>query len=141
VSVSSSTTACDSGSYSYWVGTKDTFIPQDAPEMQSADITNDYNNSDPGPKHACASGGLGPTTFDTDTTVQNSNATFELLPNSTYTCVSVSPGTGVMSWNNSTQDAIDQRKRLPRRQPDNFPIRHVHGNGCDRSWRNDHVQR
>jgi len=103
VSVSSSTTACDSGSYSYWVGTKDTFIPQDAPEMQSADITNDYNNSDPGPKHACASGGLGPTTFDTDTTVQNSNATFELLPNSTYTCVSVSPGTGVMSWNNSTK--------------------------------------
>ena len=103
VSVSSSTTACDSGSYSYWVGTKDTFIPQDAPEMQSADITNDYNNSDPGPKHACASGGLPSTTFDTDTTVQNSNATFELLPNSTYTCVSVSPGTGVMSWNNSTK--------------------------------------
>jgi Tfp pilus assembly protein PilX len=104
VSVSSATTACDSGSYSYWVGTKDTFIPQDAPEMQTADITNDYNNSDPGPKHSCASGGLGPTTFDTDTTVQNSNASFELLPNTTYTCVSaVQGGTGVMSWNNTTK--------------------------------------
>ncbi|MDX6442746.1 MAG: hypothetical protein QOE43_2475 [Gaiellaceae bacterium] len=103
VSVSSATTACDSGSYSYWVGTKDTFIPQDAPEMSSTDITSDYNNSDPGPKHPCASGGLGATTFDTDTTPQNSNATFELLPNSSYTCVSVSPGTGVMSWNNSTK--------------------------------------
>jgi hypothetical protein len=104
VSVSSGTTACDSGSYSYWVGTKDTFIPQDAPEMQSADITNDYNNSDPGPKHACASGGLPSTTFDTDTTVQNSNASFELLPNSNYTCVSaVQGGTGVMSWNNTTK--------------------------------------
>jgi hypothetical protein len=104
VSVSSGTTACDSGSYNYWVGTKDTFIPQDAPEMQSADITNDYNNSDPGPKHACAAGGLAASTFDTDTTVQNSNASFELLPNSSYTCVSTSgAGTGQMTWNNTTK--------------------------------------
>lgn len=58
VGVTMATTACESGSYSYWVGSKDTFIPQEAPEMQAADIATDYNNSDPGPKHACAASGL-----------------------------------------------------------------------------------
>jgi len=104
VSVSSATTACDSGAYSYWVGTKDTFIPQDAPEVLSADIANDYNNFDPGPKHACASGGLAASTFDNDTTQNGTNASFELLPNSSYTCVSQSgAATGQLSWNNSTK--------------------------------------
>jgi Tfp pilus assembly protein PilX len=104
VSVSSATTACDSGAYSYWVGTKDTFIPQDAPEMLAADITSDYNNSDPGPKHPCATGGLPSSTFDNDTTQNGTNTSFELLPNSSYTCVSQSgASTGQMSWNNTTK--------------------------------------
>jgi Tfp pilus assembly protein PilX len=103
ISVAMATTACDSGSYSYWVGAKDTFIPQQAPEMLAVDITTDYNNSDPGPKHPCTAGGLAASTFDNDTTQNGTNASFELLPSSSYTCVSVSPGTGVMSWNNTTK--------------------------------------
>jgi Tfp pilus assembly protein PilX len=105
VSVSSATTACDSGSYNYWVGTKDTFVLAEAPEMLAPDILIDYTNSDPGPKHACVLGGLPTTTFDGDTTQNGTNASFELLPNSSYTCISQNGGaaTGVMSWNNSTK--------------------------------------
>jgi hypothetical protein len=49
--------------------------------------------------------GLGTTTFDGDTTQNGTNASFELLPNSSYTCVSQNGGaaTGQMSWNNSTK--------------------------------------
>jgi Tfp pilus assembly protein PilX len=105
VSVSSATTACDSGSYNYWVGTKDTFVLAEAPEMLAPDILIDYTNSDPGPKHACVIGGLPTTTFDGDTTQNGTNASFELLPSSSYTCVSQNGGaaTGQMSWNNSTK--------------------------------------
>jgi Tfp pilus assembly protein PilX len=106
VGVTMATTACDSGGYSYWVGSKDTFIPQQAPEMQAADILTDYNNSDPGPKHACAAGGLASTNFDGDAIQNGTNASFELLPGSSYTCVSSTVGgaaTGQLSWNNSTK--------------------------------------
>jgi Tfp pilus assembly protein PilX len=104
VSVSSVTTACDSGSYNYWVGTKDAFVLAEAPEMLAADILTDYTNSDPGPKHACATGGLASSTFDGDTTQNGTNASFELLPGSSYTCVSQSGSSfGQMSWNNSTK--------------------------------------
>jgi Tfp pilus assembly protein PilX len=106
VGVTMATTACDSGGYSYWVGSTDTFIPQKAPEMLAADIATDYNNSDPGPKHACAAGGLASTTFDGDGLQNGTNASFELLPGSSYTCVSQSAGgaaTGQLSWNNSTK--------------------------------------
>lgn len=48
--------------------------------MQAADIETDYNNSDPGPKHSCAAGGLAASTFDSDTTQNGANASFELLP-------------------------------------------------------------
>lgn len=104
VSAAAATTACDSGSYNYWTGSTDTFIPQVAPEMVSGDIASDYANSDPGPKHPCAAGGLPSTTFDNDTTQNGTNASFELLPNSSYTCVSQSGASvGQMSWNNSTK--------------------------------------
>jgi Tfp pilus assembly protein PilX len=105
VSVSSATSACDSGSYNYWVGTKDAFVPAEAPEMLAADILTDYTVSDPGPKHGCATGGLALSTFDGDTTQNGTNASFELLPGSSYTCVSQNGGaaTGQMSWNNSTK--------------------------------------
>jgi Tfp pilus assembly protein PilX len=104
VDVASPTTACNSGSYRYWVGTLDTFIPAAAPEMQAAEILDDYNNSDPGPKHACAAGGLPATTFENDTTQNGTNTAFELTPGSSYTCVSQSgASTGQMSWNSSTK--------------------------------------
>jgi Tfp pilus assembly protein PilX len=104
VSVSSITTACDSGAFNYWVGAKDAFVPAEAPEMLAADILTDYTNSDPGPKHACASGGLASTVFDADTTQNGTNASFELLPGSSYTCVSLNGSTvGQLSWNNSTK--------------------------------------
>ncbi len=103
VSVASATTACDSGSYNYWVASKDTFVSQVAPQMLAADILADYNNSDPGPKHACAAGGLPASTFDNDGTQNGTNASFELTPASSYTCVSQSgAGTGQMSWNKAT---------------------------------------
>lgn len=104
VSVSSATGSCTSGAYNYWVTTPDTFITTEAPEMQAADIATDYSNSDPGPTHACATGGLPASTFDNDTTQNGTNTSFELLPNSSYTCVSQSGSTvGQMSWNNTTK--------------------------------------
>jgi hypothetical protein len=104
IGITMAATACDGGGYSYWVGSKDTFIPQEAPEMLAVDITTDYNNSDPGPKHACAAGGLASTTFDGDAVQNGTNTSFELLPGSSYTCVSQSgAGTGQLSWNNSTK--------------------------------------
>jgi Tfp pilus assembly protein PilX len=104
VSVAAATASCTSGAYNYWVTTTDTFIPTEAPEMLTVDITNDYNNSDPGPQHACATGGLPASTFDNDTTQNGTNASFELLPNSSYTCVSQNGSSvGQLNWNNSTK--------------------------------------
>lgn len=103
VSVASATSACGP-STNYYVNTVDTFVPAESPQMTAADITSDYNNSDPGPKHACAAGGLPASTFDNDTTQNGTNASFELLPGASYTCVSQSgAGTGQMSWNNATK--------------------------------------
>ena len=103
VSVSSATSACGP-SNNYYVDGVDTFIPAEAPEMLAADITADYNNSDPGPKHACAAGGLAASNFDNDTTQNGTNASFELLPGSSYTCVSQNGASvGQMSWNNTTK--------------------------------------
>jgi hypothetical protein len=72
--------------------------------MVSGDIASDYANSDPGPKHACAAGGLASTTFDGNGIQDGTNASFELVPNASYTCVSQSgASTGQMSWNNTTK--------------------------------------
>jgi Tfp pilus assembly protein PilX len=103
VSVSSATSAC-SPSTNYYVDGVDTFVPAQAPEMLSADITTDYNNSDPGPKHACAAGGLAASNFDNDTTQNGTNASFELLPASNYTCISQNGASvGQLTWNNTTK--------------------------------------
>ena len=110
--------------------------------MLAADITTDYNNSDPGPKHACAAGGLAASNFDNDAIQNGTNASFELLPGSSYTCVSQSgAGTGQMSWNNATKTLTDQRQRLPRRQPHDLAVGHLYGHGRDRGRRDDHLQR
>lgn len=104
VSVASTTSSCTSGSFNYWVTTPDTFISAEAPEQLATDIAADYTNFDPGPKHACASGGLPATTFDNDTTQNGTNASFELLPGSNYTCISQSGSSvGQLTWNNTTK--------------------------------------
>ena len=107
VSVSSATTACDSGSYSYWVKKTDTWVANDAPGMSTSDMDSDYATFDPGPNNACKQGTtpspLGSTTFDNNTTRNTSAASFELTPNSSYACISNSPGgtaTGYLIWNN-----------------------------------------
>jgi Tfp pilus assembly protein PilX len=104
VSVASATTACNSGSYNYWVTTTDTFVANDAPAMSSTDISNDYAAFDPGPQHSCASGGLPSTTFDNDGVQNGTNATFELVPSTSYTCVSQNGSSvGQLTWNPTTK--------------------------------------
>ena len=104
VSVASATSSCTSGSFNYWVGTVDTFVSAQAPEQIASDIAADYANFDPGPKHSCAAGGLPATTFDNDTTQNGTNASFELLPGSNYTCISQSGASvGQLTWNNATK--------------------------------------
>ena len=70
-----------------------------------------FQTFDPGPKHACATGGtLATTVFDnsvqTDLTKEPdaSGASFELTPSSSdYTCVSQSGSSvGQLSWNHTT---------------------------------------
>jgi len=70
-------------------------------------MDSDYATFDPGPNNACKQGTtpspLGSTTFDTNTTRNTSAASFELTPNSSYACISNSPGgtaTGYLIWNN-----------------------------------------
>jgi hypothetical protein len=100
VSVSSTTTACGT-STNYYVTGHDTFVPTEAPEMTSTEIGTAYSTADPGPNHACATGGLASTAFDGDGVQNGTNASFELLPNNgTYTCISQSgSSTGRLTWN------------------------------------------
>ncbi|HEV7132118.1 MAG TPA: hypothetical protein VGN27_00130 [Gaiellaceae bacterium] len=108
VSVSSSTNPCVPASYRYWVGSTDTFNSQVAPSQTGSDIQNDYNTFDPGPKHACQSGTTPPplasTVFDTNSTYDNSAASFELTPNASYSCISQNgAATGQLTWDNSAK--------------------------------------
>jgi hypothetical protein len=109
VSISSTGYPCTNGSYHWWVGHPDTFVSQAAPAEKAADIVDDYNNFDPGPKHACAAGNnpyapLASTVFDNNTTQNNSAGTFTLTPASSYTCNSQSGSSvGQLQWNNTTK--------------------------------------
>jgi hypothetical protein len=114
VSISSATSPCDNGSYRWWVTTTDTFIPQAAPSLTTAEIASDYSTFDPGPAHPCKTGNnpnapLASTVFDTNTAYDRSAATFTLTPSSGYTsgsysCVSQNGSTvGQLLWNNSTK--------------------------------------
>jgi Tfp pilus assembly protein PilX len=105
VSVSSTTSACDPSSFSYWVGKPDVWVANDAPAESAADIANDYAGFDPGPKHACQTGTtpspLASSVFDNDTTQNASASSFELTPNSSYACISTSGvSKGYLIWNN-----------------------------------------
>ncbi len=106
-----SPTPCTNGSWNWHVGANDTFISRDAPEVSATDITNDYANFDPGPKHPCASGNnpyapLASTVFESagSTVSDNSAGTFNLTPvGSSYTCNSTSGATkGQLQWNSGT---------------------------------------
>jgi Tfp pilus assembly protein PilX len=104
ISVASATTTCAPAGFNYWVTTLDSFISTAAPVATASDIAADYNAFDPGPKHACATGGLPASTFDNDTTQNGTNASFELLPTSSYTCISQSGSSvGQLTWNNTTK--------------------------------------
>src|SRR5205085_625782 len=100
--------------FNYWVGAADTFVPNDAPSMSAADMAKHYANFDPGPKHPCQAGTnpapLAASVFDNDTASNlanepnNSASSFELTPNSSYSCISQSgASTGQLSWDNSTK--------------------------------------
>jgi hypothetical protein len=107
-SVSSTTTACASGSYKYWVTTTDTFNAQAAPVQTTTDIQADYANFDPGPKHPCQTGTTpappASTAFDNDTTYNTSAGSFELTPNSSYSCISVNGASvGQLTWDNTAK--------------------------------------
>ena len=103
--VANAGTTCNS-STNYYVSGVDTFVSTSAPEQLASDVANDYASFDPGPNHHCATGGLANSVFDNDTTQNGTNASFELLPNASYTCISTSSGgasTGQLTWNNSTK--------------------------------------
>ncbi|HSX21346.1 MAG TPA: hypothetical protein VLE97_01070, partial [Gaiellaceae bacterium] len=105
VSVTSATSACDGAtpSFNYWVGTKDTFVTNDAPAETTTDIQHDYSTCSPGPQSACTSSS-GPGTipaFDSDAAMNGTNPTQDLTPsNGSYTCTTSS---GTLSWNNTTK--------------------------------------
>jgi hypothetical protein len=101
------TSPCTNGTWNFHVQAVDDFIARDAPEQSATDIAKDYATFDPGPKHACAAGGtLAATVFEStgNTVYDNSAGTFNLTPNSNYTCVSSNGApNGELSWNNSTK--------------------------------------
>ena len=104
VGVAAATSTCAPAGFNYWVTTLDAFVSTVAPVATASDIASDYVNFDPGPGHACAAGGLPSTTFDNDTTQNGTNASFELVPNSSYTCISQSGSSvGQLTWNNTTK--------------------------------------
>jgi Tfp pilus assembly protein PilX len=113
--VTTATTTCNSTNYHYSVRNPGVFIPQSDPERSSTQIASDYNNFDPGPKHACQtqSGSLATSAFDSslngasepDLSGSTTNGSaFELAPTSSdYTCISQSgASTGQLSWNHTT---------------------------------------
>jgi Tfp pilus assembly protein PilX len=101
------TSSCTNGSWNFHVQTVDDFIARDAPEQSGTDIAKDYASFDPGPKHACAAGGtLAATVFESagSTVWDNTAGTFNLTPNSNYTCASANGApNGELSWNNTTK--------------------------------------
>ena len=93
VSVASATGTCAPAGFNYWVTTPDTFVSAAAPVATAADIASDYANFDPGPKHACAArrpAAREPPSTTTRRPERHESASFELLPNSSYTCISQS---------------------------------------------------
>jgi Tfp pilus assembly protein PilX len=122
VSVASTTSPCApspaSPSFNYWVTTPDTFVATAAPEVSLADQAADYAAFDPGPMHLCKAGvttpgpplaanvfDFAPTSGEPNNSGSGSNGgTFELLPSSSYSCLSNTAGsTSELTWNNTTK--------------------------------------
>jgi hypothetical protein len=61
-----------------------------------------YQNASPGPMHNCTSGSM-PGGFDTNSVMDRSRATFNLTPNSSYSC---STSTGQISWTNGNPGTL-----------------------------------
>jgi Tfp pilus assembly protein PilX len=119
VSVASATGTCAPAGYNYWVTTLDSFVSTAAPVATAADIASDYATFDPGPNHTCQTGVVspGPPLADAafDYAVAGSGepnlsgsstpgGSFELVPNSSYSCISKNGSTvGQLTWNNTTK--------------------------------------
>ena len=140
VSVASSTSSCSPAGFNYWVTTTDTFVPAQAPTATATDIASDYANFDPGPNHACAAGGLPASTFDNDTTQNGTNASFE-LPAGVELHLRLAERLVRRSAELEQHDeaADDHRQRLPRREPDDLAVRHIHRYRSHRGRGHDHV--
>jgi hypothetical protein len=91
--------AC-STSDSWYVTTTDTLITATPP---TTDYPGWYTNASPGPKNPCGASTPSPvlaaSSFDGDTTMNGTNAQFNLTPASDYNCVTSS---GALSWNHTT---------------------------------------
>jgi hypothetical protein len=125
VSVASTTSTCApspaSPSFNYWVGTLDTFVPNDAPSISAADQAADYAAFDPGPMHTCKAGVTSPgpplaaSAFDFAPAANGtgepdlsgsgtSGGSFDLTPSSSYSCLSNSGASvGELTWNSTTK--------------------------------------
>lgn len=95
---------CVGATWPYYVAATGSYVANSAPDVTAQEQANIYTSADPGPKHPCASGGLPASTFDNDTTQNNSvPAVFDLTPSTSYTCVSQNGSSvGQLSWNAST---------------------------------------
>lgn len=96
-SISSSGSSCSS--YPWHVKSTDS-NPSPTPAAPSPDFAYWYTNAPIGPTSGCTSGTLPKSTFDTNSTRDNSAASFNLTPSSSYTCVS---GSSTLSWDNTAK--------------------------------------
>lgn len=92
-SITSSGTSC--GSYPWHVKATDS-VPSPTPTAPSPDFATWYSSAPIGPVSGCSTSGTLPkSTFDNNSTRDNSAATFNLTPASSYSCVS---GSSQLSW-------------------------------------------
>jgi hypothetical protein len=110
-SINNTGTSCSS--YNWHVKTTDS-VPSPTPTAPTPNFSLAYTEAGVGPANGCnVSGTLTKSTFDNDTTRNNSVATFNLTPNSNYSCVSTSQitqtdgskktVTSTLSWDNTAK--------------------------------------
>lgn len=87
---------CDAAHHVYATTVDSTFANVTKP---NADFTYWYSYSKPGPRNNCTSGSF-PGGFDTDTTMNHSRSTVNLLPTTSYSCTFTSNGAvvGKLIW-------------------------------------------
>ena len=82
----------------WYVTNTDTPITATPP---TTDFPGWYQNASPGPKHACDTGNLAASKFDSNATMDGTTAQFDLTPASSYTCTTNAGG--ALSWNSATK--------------------------------------